>query len=305
MAEDDAGEEAVPVGLEAELLAEEAVVGFQACDDDADVVALHAVASAELDGVGLADAGDDLDVETGMHAPAPPALNGPLHPGLPGDAFMADLVHPGGGPAGAGGPGPAAAPPGPPAPGGPPPLPQPAAKDTWETWMNGRVDNERGRLPTAPRPETRFRTANINPTSVPPAPGPESGLAFLRLLWDDDICALAVKWTNVRLAALRAAAHHKPLTVEELWLWQAVTATMGICKLPTIESYWSKVHYGEAERWEARCGVCVMCGAALELYRLVHAAALPCSHVIFRLHGAWYVSGAVLRHQELPKLLRR
>ena len=262
----------------AQMLAEEDDVGPTGQDDDPSVDALYSERSAREDDGDLEDAGDFFNVDTGVADALPLPPGDPGGPAGAGAAQMPGLMPVGGGMAVAGGPGAAPQPAGPPpapAPGpapGPGPaqvqVPVPADVDPYDGWHNGREDTAKGRAPHTCRPENRFRTQNI-PADMPAETGKDTGLAFLRLLWDDDICDLAIKWTNARLAALpKQSACTMPITKKELWLWQAVTAVMGICKLPTIESYWSKTHYGQCEVICSRvgpapCGVCARLRASI------------------------------------------
>jgi hypothetical protein len=98
------------------------------------------------------------------------------------------------------------------------------------------------------KPKHRFKTRNLNKADMPRVME-GSEFAIFRKLWDEDIMNLAVTNTNLRLAKLRAkdpkpVSYHQDVTEQELWLWQGLTMVMGICRLPSVELYWSKEHFG-------------------------------------------------------------
>ena len=134
-----------------------------------------------------------------------------------------------------------------------PPLDAGAAHgpDPWGGWFNASEDPTVGRLPKRDKPAHRFKTRNLDAASMPHLME-GSEFAMFRKLWSPEIVAMCVKHTNLRLAKLRAkdvkpVSYHQDITDKELWLWQGLTMVMGICRLPSVELYWSKQHYGE---WE-------------------------------------------------------
>ena len=226
----------------ASSLAAEDEVGWDDQEVDSAVEALVGLASAVADG----DSDEDEHVELPADAAAAPAGAGAAAPQAP-PALGAGHGDQGGGigNAGAEGGGPAAPP--------PPAVPPvddgaDAGPDPWENWFNASEDKTEGRLPKRDKPKHRFKTRNLNKADMPRVME-GSEFAIFRKLWDEDIMNLAVTNTNLRLAKLRAkdpkpVSYHQDVTEQELWLWQGLTMVMGICRLPSVELYWSKEHFG-------------------------------------------------------------
>ena len=289
----------------ASCLAAEDDVGWDGQEDDPAVAALVGLASAveygdSDDGEGAEEAVDE-GVEpagAGAGAPlAPPALGAGVGEHLGG---IGDVGGGGGGLGHA-----------PPPPGGVPPASAhplggsaAAGPDPFEGWHNASEDSNEGRLPKRDKPSHRFKTRNLNKTTMPKVME-GSEFAVFRKLWDEDIMNLAVTNTNLRLAKLRAkdpkpVKHHVDITERELWLWQGLTMVMGICRLPSVELYWSKKHFG---------------GLAVACFQHKPAGAPCCplsapllpppqtSDLLLQLHGGWDDPGA-LRHHQVPTSVR-
>ncbi len=230
-------------------LAAEDEVGWDEQEDDPGIEALVADRSGTGYGSGDEDADVDVDGDPGVAPAVGGGAGGPAVPDLgaaPGEGG-GDVGNAGG--AGDALPHPAAAP--------VPPLDAGAAHgpDPWGGWFNASEDPTVGRLPKRDKPAHRFKTRNLDAASMPQLME-GSEFAIFRKLWSPEIVAMCVKHTNLRLAKLRAkdakpVSYHQDITEKELWLWQGLTMVMGICRLPSVELYWSKQHYGE---WEFFCG---------------------------------------------------
>ena len=110
------------------------------------------------------------------------------------------------------------------------------------------VDTNTGKVPLKASLSTRFTCTNIAPSAVPRKPGRGTPLAMFKLLWHGGVVSLLLKHANTRLQLLDA-----PLLPEaELWIWQALTLTMGVARQPTLASYWSTYHFGEPTPVAAR-----------------------------------------------------
>lgn len=114
-----------------------------------------------------------------------------------------------------------------------------AVVDPYEGWYLAQHDSSVGRIPLTASMGTRFLVQHV-PAHLPRVPQPGSPLAFFRLYWDAKVVSMILLHTNSRLRRRGT----DELTERELWVWLALTLVMGVCKQPTIESYWSTMHYG-------------------------------------------------------------